>query len=783
MNAVETPPLGTVLLVTPYYPPHLGGVERYVQNLATSLLAYGHARRVVVVTTSLGGVAEGPVEGVAGLSVRLLDAGALISATPMPRRWYRSLRAIIAQEDPDLVNAHAPVPLLSDVTRLAARDRPFVLTYHAGRLLKGRFAVDLVLRAYEDGILRRTAANADAIISSSAYVRRTLGWRLPGPVNVVQPGVGPEWLAPIAGPAASRRALFVGTLKLETRYKGLADLLAALRLLNEQGRPLALDVVGDGDDRSRYESLADDLGLSALVRFHGAQHGDALIQTYRDSAMVVLPTLFDSTPTVLVEAMACARPVVSTRVGGVPELVVSGRTGLLVPAGDVPALARALDSLASDPGLSESYGRAARQWVEENLTWQRQSQRTVEVFRGAIARHRPRPTGPVRPADRRTRLAVVTAYYAPHIGGVETYTEQIVRAARASDDVDVMVITAAAGFRSHVELLDGTTVVRLGTWWRLSNTPLSPLWPLTVARQLRRFRIDVVNVHAPVPYLPDIALAVAGRRRTILTYHSGTMIKGSHWSDLPLGWYERHVLPRLFRRADQVVAVSNTSLAGRYPTARLISPGVDLRRFTPAEADPGVPTVVYVGRIERTSAWKGVDVLIAAFAAVRERLPQARLILVGGGDAIEDHRALAGRLGVAPAVTFAGPLTGADLLSAYQNASVVVLPSRTEAESFGLALIEAMACERPVIGSCIGGIPDVIEDEETGLLVSPGDPLALAEACLRVLEDDDLARRLARAGRRAVLARWSWEQSTSALLGLVRSDELGGDALSRDEPV
>jgi glycosyltransferase involved in cell wall biosynthesis len=377
---------------------------------------------------------------------------------------------------------------------------------------------------------------------------------------------------------------------------------------------------------------------------------------------------------------------------------------------------------------------------------------------------------------------VVTAYYAPHIGGVETYTEQIVRAARASADLDVMVITAATGFRTQIETLDGTTVVRLGTWWRLSNTPLSPLWPLTVARVLRTYRIDVVNAHAPVPFLPDIAVAMAGRRRTILTYHSGTMIKGSHWSDRLLSWYERHVLPRLLRRADEVVAVSKTSLASQYPTARLINPGVDLARFRPAEleqaeleqaepqrGEPSVPTIMYVGRIERTSAWKGVDVLIQAFSLVHEKLPEARLVLVGGGDAIDDHRELAGRLGVAPAVTFLGPLTGDELVSAYQNASVVVLPSRTEAESFGLALIEAMACGRPVIGSRIGGIPEVIADEETGLLVSPGNPLALAEACLRVLTDADLARRLAGAGRRTVLTRWSWQQTGNALLALVRN--------------
>jgi glycosyltransferase involved in cell wall biosynthesis len=246
------------------------------------------------------------------------------------------------------------------------------------------------------------------------------------------------------------------------------------------------------------------------------------------------------------------------------------------------------------------------------------------------------------------------------------------------------------------------------------------------------------------------------------------MIKGSHWSDGLLRRYERYILPAVFRRADALVAVSDTSLAARHPAAHLIGPGVDLLRFAPAEREPAVPNLLYVGRIERSSAWKGIEVLLRAFALLRDRFPETRLTLVGGGDAVEDHRSLAERLGVADAVTFTGPLRGDDLVSAYQNASVVVLPSRTEAESFGLVLVEGMACERPVVGSRIGGIPAVIDDGTTGLLVRPDDPADLAEACGRLLADRELARRLGRAGRQTVLERWSWEQSTNALLGLVR---------------
>ena len=93
---------------------------------------------------------------------------------------------------------------------------------------------------------------------------------------------------------------------------------------------------------------------------------------------------------------------------------------------------------------------------------------------------------------------------------------------------------------------------------------------------------------------------------------------------------------------------------------------------------------------------------------------------------------------------------------AYQRASVVVLPSKTDAESFGMCLVEAMSCTTPVIGSRVGGIPYVIEDGATGLLTEPGDPRSLADACIKVLTNPELRARLGAAGRSQAIARHDW---------------------------
>ena len=365
-------------------------------------------------------------------------------------------------------------------------------------------------------------------------------------------------------------------------------------------------------------------------------------------------------------------------------------------------------------------------------------------------------------------VAVVAPYYPPKIGGVENYAARIARSAAEDPELRPVVITSRlSGLRTRVDTEDGVTVIRLGTWLRLSNTPLSPLWPLQLRYWLRRTGAEVVNAHAPVPGMADLAVAVAGRRPTVLTYHAGSMLKGEPGSgaaDRLIAAYERHLLPRVFARASILVAVSPVSLASGRPNAVEITPGVDTERFTPGGPPSGRPrTVVYVGRMDRTSAWKGVDVLVRAFAELTRRLDPAggispRLRLVGGGDALADHLALAERLGVADRVEALGELTGDDLVEAVRTAAVLVLPSRTEAESFGMTLVEAMSCGTPVVGSAVGGIPQVVVDGENGLLVPPADPGALADAVRRLLTDGELADRLGAAGRRRAVERYAWPE-------------------------
>ena len=751
----------TVLLATPYFPPDLGGVQQYVWHLAR-LLQSRHGFRVVIATTAARGAETGRFDGPDGMPVHRIAAPVKTSNTPLGLHWRRHLRRIIDDERVDLVNAHAPVPLFADAAARACGELPFVLTYHTGRMRKGRMLPDLVCAAYERTLLAGTARRARAIVCSSDYVAADLPDLFAGRSTTISPGVDLDRFT-VSPVPVEPRIVFAGSLERSASYKGLSDLLRSVAVLRRTVPDVHLEVVGSGSAAADHEALAARLGLTRQVTFTGRLEGDELAAAYRRARVLALPTYYDSFPSVLVEAMACGRPVVTTRVGGIPSLVEDGGNGLLVAPGDSTAFTEALGSVLGDDALARRLGEAGRRRVAADLSWERQSDRTAEIFARALDG-----------GDRRIRtVALVAPYYPPKVGGVENYVARVAHAVADDPTLRAVVLTTnTAGRRTSVGDDCGVPVVRLGTWARLSNTPVSPLWPFQLRRWLRRFDVDLVNAHAPVPGLGDLAIAVAGRRPTVLTYHAGSMVKGSKGSrnaDRLIAAYERHALPRVFSRARALVAVSPVSLAFGRAGAVQITPGVDINRFTPgASASTRPRTLVYVGRMDRSSAWKGVDVLLRAFASLAD-LPDARLRLVGGGDAVPDHAALAEQLGIAARVVFTGELTGDALVAELQTAAVLVLPSRTEAESFGMALAEAMACGTPVVGSDVGGIPHVITHDVTGLLVPPDDADALSGACRRLLQDADLADRLGAAGHKEAVECYAWPALTDRYLRLFRS--------------
>ena len=159
----------TVLMATPYFPPEGGGLERYATAIASRLVA-DHGWRVVFVTSGeRGSQATATVEQ--GFKVYRLPAQVTLSRTPLALSWPRRVSAIARDEQAALVNAHAPVPGLADAAAMGKGRRPFVLTYHAGPMHKGKTLADGAIKLYEETLLRYTALRSDVVICNSNFVR------------------------------------------------------------------------------------------------------------------------------------------------------------------------------------------------------------------------------------------------------------------------------------------------------------------------------------------------------------------------------------------------------------------------------------------------------------------------------------------------------------------------------------------------------------------------------------------------------------------------------------
>ncbi len=190
---------------------------------------------------------------------------------------------------------------------------------------------------------------------------------------------------------------------------------------------------------------------------------------------------------------------------------------------------------------------------------------------------------------------------------------------------------------------------------------------------------------------------------------------------------------------------------------RIIAPGVAPR--AEASRPAGAPVV---GAISRLSREKNVGLLIKAFALVAKEIPEATLRIYGDGPERGTLEALAESLGIGPKTAFLGHVPEAGTRCGEFSAFAV--PSSRE--SFGLAALEAMACGVPVVATEVGGLPELILDGETGMLVPPEDERAMADALLKVLRDRDLAARLGEAGRARAAASFSEKKMQAAWIEL-----------------
>jgi len=374
-----------VLEVTHRYPPALGGVEIQVEAIARGLVERGHS--VEVVTTDLA--RDRPLHR--------LPPGP--THEPVPVRRHRAFRTIPAPHglglvapgmaldvlrlETDVVHAHAfgmPPTWMAAFAR-RVRTTPLVVETHfdAGRGTPGWWA-------YARAVAHFTLAPADRIVAhtdletnllASLGVRRERIAKIPNGIDLSEFVDFPSRTSSSEG----LTVLFVGRLYPE--QKGLEPLVRALATIPSHVG-LRLRIVGeDWGGQALVVRLARELDVERHIALTGPLSRAELLKEYARADVFVLPSLFDCTPIVLLEAMAAGLPIVASRVGGIPEVVAEGENALLCSPNDPVALAKALERLARDGALRAKFARAGSVQVEQ-FSWTRVLPRWIRLFETVV---------------------------------------------------------------------------------------------------------------------------------------------------------------------------------------------------------------------------------------------------------------------------------------------------------------------------------------------------------------------------------------------------------------
>jgi rhamnosyl/mannosyltransferase len=379
----------------------------------------------------------------------------------------------------------------------------------------------------------------------------------------------------------------------------------------------------------------------------------------------------------------------------------------------------------------------------------------------------------------RPRVLHLGKYYPPDKGGIETVVETLCRGEQRWAETQALVIRRERA--TVFEVLDGVPVRRVGSAATIGAVSFAPTLPMWLARA----DADVLVLHEPNPmallayYLARPAIPL------VVWYHSEVIRPRWKYRLLYQPW-----LDFALRRAARVVVASPPMLEvdalAPYRAKCVVVPyGLPLEQYSPPPAvsaradalrrEAVRPTLLFVGRLV---GYKGVEVLLKAMPGL-----DADAVVIGNGPCRQTLEATARELGLGARVRFLGEVEGDELLARYHACDVLVLPSITRQEAFGMVQLEAMLCARPVVSTDVGtGVSWVNQHERTGLVVPPGDPRALHDALARLIGDAGLRRRLGDAARARVLEHFTAETMCNATRLLYQDIAKATSSPARIEP-
>lgn len=359
----------------------VGGLFRHVADLTRSLADAGHDISLVVDSLARDSQTEGKLQALvpyASLGIhriampRVLGFGDLLAPLAV-RGLAKKLKA-------DIIHGHgAKGGFYARLALLGPSKAVAVYTPHGGVL---HYAPGSRTGRIFHGLERALMAKTSAIVFESAYARKTYAAVIGEPTcptSIIYNGLAAEEFVPVSQAPDAADFVFVGELRA---LKGIMPLVEALaNVRRADGRPANLVMAGDGPDRAQVESRIAELGLASRVQLVGVQPAQAMFARGR---IAVVPSLAESLPYVVLEAAAAQLPVISTAVGGIPE-IFGPTASRLVPAGDAAALKLAMQSAIDNPESAQAEMRLRLEHIRTHFSLARMAGDIEALYRDRIA--------------------------------------------------------------------------------------------------------------------------------------------------------------------------------------------------------------------------------------------------------------------------------------------------------------------------------------------------------------------------------------------------------------
>lgn len=596
------------------------------------------------------------------------------------------------------------------------------------------------------------------VCNSKAAAGRLLEHGVPEHKIVIIPnGLGPEIFAsPAPALPVSRTTLRVGMIaRMNTRAKNHAIFLRAAARIVSKFPNVEFLLVGDGPLRPELQALANELGISGQVLFLGDRRDIPELLASMDISVV--PSTSESLSNAVLESMAAGVAVVATNVGGTPEVVSEGKTGLLVSPDSEDTLANGIERFIAQPALRTSCAQKGKALAIAQFSLRHVADRYEQLYEEILA-----TKGQLKSAARRRlsssggapgplRVAIVGPSNR-YVGGQSVQLDMLLRNWRNDKEVEARFIAVDPELPRVLKWV--TRIPLLRTLVR------EPLYLAALWRGLKDTDIAHVFSASYWSFLlapaPAYWLAKARAKKVLIHYHSGEAADHLRRS---------RIARQVLKRADCLV-VPSSYLADVFEKfdlrAKAVANAVDMEQFSFRPRIPLQPRLICSRGFH---PYYSVEDVVRAFSAVQKQHPEAVLYLLGAGPSESEIRDLVRSLHLRN-VDFTGPIAHAQIGAHYERADIFINASRLD--NMPVSILEAFACGTPVVTTAAGGIRYLVEHERTGLMCEPGAWQSLAECVLRLLREGALASRIA-ANAYEESRKYRWESVRGEWLAAYRS--------------